>query len=509
MIKVVAIVDKRGTAIDRLAQGVKKYHDRFEYVVLDVHPKRPSEDQLKEFEKHLDADLFHFMYFRTAKLLLKLYPQLKDKKKILDHYNPYSINEDNWNEFDLVTGCNLTINKALPEITHQPVEYVPLTIDTDFWTFKPDWAPNDKVIMVANRIESKKGIKEVAQACKNIGAKFILVGAVSDPEYFHEVISIGGVEFYQQVSNEGLRKLYWESTVHVCNSVDNFESGTLPILEAMLCGVPVLTRKVGHVPDLYNQENMVLFDGSLEEKLKEMLGDEEKLRTLRDKAWQTTKSRSNERRAYIFQKLYRQVLFPDQESVSVVFPVCKKPEITHQSLEAIENQTYQNLEVIMINDGDEPQPKDRVSFFKYIENDQGDYGLARARNKGIIEATGDVIVFCDQRIVMEPNAIEELVKALKPRTWVYGTKGVKKEFVENFSAVRREDIIRAGLFNERIDKYGGMSQEVRSRVKLQGMTTEFIESAQAKQIGKSSNRNRRRSEIIQMKNKLWKMGLEL
>lgn len=515
MNKIVAVVDKKNTAIDRLAQGVKKYHDRFEYVVVDVHPKRASEEQLKEFEKHLDADLFDFMYWRTALSLLERYPQLKGKKKMISHYNPYSINESDWNQFDLVTGCNLTINKALPEITHQPVEYVPLTIDTDFWAFNNAWTPGNKVIMVANRIEGKKGIKEVAEACKKIGARFVLVGAVSEPDYFHEVISVGGVEFYQEVSDEELRKLYYGSTVHVCNSVDNFESGTLPILEAMLCGVPVLTRKVGHVPDLYNKENMRIIENKedvdeIAAKLKEMIDDPERLRVLRDKAWQTAKSRSNERRAYLFQKLYRQVIYPNQESVSIVMPVCDKPEITQQSLEAIEKQTYKNIEVIMINDGKEEQPRPNVPFFKYIENFKDDYGLARARNKGIIEATGGVIVFCDQRIVMNPDAVEELVGKLKPRTWVYGVKnGVKKEWVENFSAVRRDDVIRAGMFCERIDKYGGQSQEARSRIRLQGMQTERVDSANAVQIGKSSNRNQKRDEIIEMKNRLFKMNLEM
>ncbi|MBU1759384.1 MAG: glycosyltransferase, partial [Bacteroidetes bacterium] len=45
------------------------------------------------------------------------------------------------------------------------------------------------------------------------------------------------------------------------NSLFDFESGTLPILEAMACGVPVLTRNIGHVPDLFDGKNMVIREG--------------------------------------------------------------------------------------------------------------------------------------------------------------------------------------------------------------------------------------------------------
>lgn len=511
MIKVVCVVDKVGTALDRLAKGVAPYHKNIEYHVVDVHPKRPDVKQLMEFEQHLDADIFDFQYFRTAQMLMKQY-DLKGKK-ILTHNNPYSIHEDTWNEFDYVVANNLSMEKDLVGITAQPVEYIPLTVDADFWAFKPDWTPNNRVLMVANRIESKKGVKEVAEACKKIGAEFHLVGAISDAEYFHEVLQ-HGVNFHQQISDKELRDLYHSSSLHICNSVDNFESGTLPILEAMLCGTPVLTREVGHVPDLYNGENMIINKElpnnveHLSDLIKETLEDTEKLKDTRDKAWQTAKTRNHERRAYSYQKLYRKVLFPDQQSVSVIMPVYKKPDITYQSLEAIENQTYKNLEVIMINDGEEDQPRDRVPFFRYIENNQNDYGLARARNRGIIEATGDIIVFCDQRIVMEPDAIEQFVKHLAPRVWLYGTKGVKKEFVENFSCIYRDEIVRMGMFNERINLYGGMSQCIRNRARYQGIKTEYLEAAKAKQIGKSSNKHRRRGEIIKMKNLLWKIGLE-
>lgn len=528
MFKIVSVVDKNDTAIDRMAQGMAQYMGNIEYVVCDVHPKRPDATQIVKFEREaMSADVIDFQYFRTAEMLQAQYPWLKEKKRILTHHNPYSITEQNWNGYDCVVANNKTIYSALEKITDARLEYIPNTVDTDFWTFNPDWKPigeknSDKpsVIMVANRIENKKGILEVAIACGELGYKFILVGAISDANYSHSIKQTGNIEFHEQISDEQLRSLYYKSTIHVCNSKDNFESGTLPMIEAMLCGVPVLTRRIGHVPELYNGNNMVIHEGSNEDViairdlLYEMVSDKKKLQDIREAGWKSAKIRSNRRRALTYQRLYRDVYFQGQTSVSVIMPVCEKPEITRETLNAIDNQTYQNIEIVIIDDGN--SQKELVDDFKkytsklvrYIYANQEDYGLARARNLGVISATGEVLVFCDQRMVMEKDCIEQFLSRLNPKVWLYGNKGGKKDFIENLSCVYRQELIDFGMFNERINLYGGQSQELRVRFRRQGNQTEFVERAKATPRGKSSNKNRKREEIIKMKDSLWSMGLE-
>lgn len=540
--KVVAVSDKIGTAIDRLCRGVAKYHDNLEYIVCDVHPKRPSKEQLERFDEAIkDADIIDYQYFRSADMLRERYVGLENIPSILTHNNPYSIHERDWADYDIVVANNLTMEADLSTITPARLEYIPLTVDADFWTFNQEYKPKDQVIMVANRIESKKGILEVAIACAELKVKLVLVGAISDTNYFNDIMACGNVDFYEQVSDEKLKQLYFESKLHVCNSKDDFESGTLPILEAMLCGTPVLTRDIGHVPDLYNGSNMLLIKHSNEdvvaliETLKQAL-DSDTRDDIRDKAWQTAKTRNNERRAFGYQKLYRS-LVDDKKTVSVIVPVYDKPETIKKCLEGINNQTYKNIEIIVVNDNHGQNglnasiARDYKSETKYpiryinssleitkhttAESGQpaykliSDYGLARARNKGIIEATGDVLVFCDQRMIMDKMAVEKFVDNIKPRTWLYGNKGVKKDFVENFSCVYRDDLIRIGMFCERMDIYGGLSQETRSRAKYNGFSIEYIESAKAEPMGKSGNKHSKKQEIIKSKNRLWKMGMEL
>jgi len=530
MMKIVAISDKTGTAIDRLCKVVEPYHKNIDYVVLDVHPKRPSPEQLARVEQECrTADVIDYQYFRTAEMLRAKYDWLKEIPSVLTHNNPYSIKESDWNSYQAVVGNNKSIVKDLGSITQSRVEHIPIVVDPFFWQFNERYQFNKSVIMVANRIESKKGILPVALACKELGIKMQLVGAISQPEYFKEVIDTGVVHFAQECTDEELRSMYYEAGVHVCNSVDNFESGTMPILESIFCGVPVITRKIGHVPD-FADESIVINDHDSEDvehlvelirsTLHDPLEDKKvsnyktlvsKLNDMRQNAWYSIKHMNPERRAYMYQRLWREIL--DGEPASVIVPVAGKEEITRENLTAIANQTHKNIEVIVVDDGEVDQEKnvkdfaDTVSMpIRYIRLGGKGYNLAKARNIAAVEATSDILVFCDQRMIMQEDCVEKFVSNLEMNTWLYGNKGAKKDFIENLSCIYRSDFVKFGMFSERINMYGGLSQETRVRARHQGMNIKFLETAVATPSGKSSNKRTKKYEIMQMKNMLFKIG---
>ena len=512
--KVISVVDKSGSAIDRMAQAMKPYVG-LDYQVIAVHPKRPDPEQLEIFESEARlADVIDYQYYRTADMLRDRYPWLREIPSILTHHNPYAIKESDWNSYQVVIANNQTIYDKLKKITTSRVELIGNAVDPYYWQFNKDWKPSRSVLMVANRIESKKGILEVAKACKLIGVKMTLVGNISDMGYFNEVISVGNVEFAQNIPDEDLRELYYKSGLHICNSVDNFESGTNPILESIFCGTPVLTRLIGHVPEF--KSAVYLFEGEnsdvedLSKRIEEVLADKNGLEKKRHQAWLEIKDRIPERRAYIYNKLYRELL---GIAVTVIIPIADRPEITRANLDAIANQTHKNIEVIVIDDGLEPQDISEFAklshlAIRYIRLGGEGYHLAQARNLGIIEATSDILVFCDQRMIMQPDAVEHFIRNVKSETWLFGDKGVqKKEFVENFSCILKDDIVSLGMFNERIDRWGGMSQEIRGRANRQHYTLQYLPEAKATPMGKSANRWRKKLDIMQAKTTLWKMNL--
>ncbi len=106
------------------------------------------------------------------------------------------------------------------------------------------------------------------------------------------------------------------------------------------------------------------------------------------------------------------------ELVSVIVPVYKVEKYIHQCVDSIINQTYKNIEIILVDDGspdncgkicDEYAEKD--SRIKVIHKENG--GLSDARNAGVAVASAEWISFVDSDDIIHPQAIELLFSALK------------------------------------------------------------------------------------------------
>ena len=131
-------------------------------------------------------------------------------------------------------------------------------------------------------------------------------------------------------------------------------------------------------------------------------------------------------------------------------------------------------------------------------------------------AEGEVLIFNDSRLKPDENAVMMFVEAVKNASsvtkggnkmvWFFGDKGSQKQsFVENFSAVDRKFLIKIGMFCEQIDRYGGMTQEIRTRWKMNGGAFSYLGTAVASEIIKSGLSVEKRKSIVQSKLKLWKM----
>lgn len=102
--------------------------------------------------------------------------------------------------------------------------------------------------------------------------------------------------------------------------------------------------------------------------------------------------------------------------ISVIVPVYNVEKYLKKCLDSIINQSYKNIEIILVDDGsndtsgkicDEYEKKDER--IKVIHKKNG--GLSDARNVGIEESKGEYICFIDSDDYIEPNMIEDLYKA--------------------------------------------------------------------------------------------------
>jgi len=105
--------------------------------------------------------------------------------------------------------------------------------------------------------------------------------------------------------------------------------------------------------------------------------------------------------------------------VSVIIPFYNRISLLKQSVESVLNQTHQNLELILIDDGSTEDPsfvktmaeKDqRIRYFR-----QENKGPAAARNLGLEKAEGSYIAFLDSDDVFEPNKIETQLEFMVKR----------------------------------------------------------------------------------------------
>ena len=85
---------------------------------------------------------------------------------------------------------------------------------------------------------------------------------------------------------------------------------------------------------------------------------------------------------------------------SIIIPVYNVEKYLHRCLDSVRNQTYQNIEIILIDDGstdhsgeicDEYKNKDQRIIVIHKENE----GASIARNEGLKIASGDYILFVD------------------------------------------------------------------------------------------------------------------
>jgi glycosyltransferase involved in cell wall biosynthesis len=514
--KILTLVDKKGSAIWTLAKSVQKHAKHFDIIVQDFHPKRPSIDQLEVTPGLLEeADLIDVQYWKTGEKVKELYPDIwHKKKKILTHHNPYDLHKLDWKDYIKVVVTNDEQQVSLPNATK-----IPLGIDLDFYEYNEELTEDKTVMMCVARIEGKKGVREVAQACKELKYKFILIGRISNGKYMDEVKEASGeyLEFHENVSEEEKLELYKRSGLHICNSIDGFETGTMPILESMAVGVPVLTRSVGHVPELFNGKNMIIRQGLpndvelLKSEIKEIMENHPRREKIREYAWDTAKLWGDKRMARRFSSLFYSVLSEDP-LISIIIPTYNRGENLIESIAGAVGQTYESKEVVVVDSGSESAETIVNEFMnhtkvpiKYIRFEREGYTLAEARNRGVIEAEGEVLVFCDDRLKMEPNAVEVFANVMSNQWWWGSKGGYRKGFVENFSAVQRETLIKYGMFCERMDRYGGMTQEVRTRFEKNGVNFVGIDGVNANQIVSTKGKHSRRKDIIASKLKLFKM----
>lgn len=161
--------------------------------------------------------------------------------------------------------------------------------------------------------------------------------------------------------------------------------------------------------------------------------------------------------------------------ISVIIPFFNRNDIIKETIQSILNQTYQNFEILIIDDGSEI-----ALTQKDIQNDlrikvfrQTNQGQTVARNLGAQKSEGEFLLFLDDDDLISPTYIEKCIHVLqsnddikiayteasifgrgKSKKWRLAKFNLHQFLLENciyVSAVhRKSDFINVGGFDDRL-----------------------------------------------------------
>ncbi|TBX66359.1 glycosyltransferase family 2 protein [Flavobacterium silvisoli] len=109
--------------------------------------------------------------------------------------------------------------------------------------------------------------------------------------------------------------------------------------------------------------------------------------------------------------------------VSVIIPTYKRSDYLMRAIDSVLNQTYKNIEIIVVDDNDNNSESRKLTHQKleglindkkiiYLKH-ESNKGLSAARNTGLLNAKGDYISFLDDDDEFHPQKTEVQLKIFK------------------------------------------------------------------------------------------------
>lgn len=162
--------------------------------------------------------------------------------------------------------------------------------------------------------------------------------------------------------------------------------------------------------------------------------------------------------------------------VSVIIPVYNVEKYLRRCLDSVVNQTYKDIEVILVNDGSPDNSKEiceeYVAKYSNIQLiNQKNAGLGAARNTGLQYITGNAVTFVDSDDWLELDAIEYYVASMKKSDAdIVVTQTIrKKEYFSNEGTngtTIKEEVLNQEQFAKKYFKIDGNNIEYYACAKL-------------------------------------------
>ena len=139
--------------------------------------------------------------------------------------------------------------------------------------------------------------------------------------------------------------------------------------------------------------------------------------------------------------------------ISIIVPVYNVESYLKECLESIRQQTFTDIEVILVNDGSTDSSKEICERFCQADSrfrliNQENKGLSAARNRGVKESVGEYIMFVDSDDVINTKVLEVLLPYMKTDVDIVECRMTRKK--EEFFLNKTSTIIFEGNSKEAI-----------------------------------------------------------
>ncbi|WP_395549021.1 MULTISPECIES: glycosyltransferase [unclassified Lacrimispora] len=142
--------------------------------------------------------------------------------------------------------------------------------------------------------------------------------------------------------------------------------------------------------------------------------------------------------------------YKENPLISVIIPIYNVEEYLRECLNSIINQTYRNLEIILVNDGSTDDSPSICDEYVSMDNrirviHQNNKGLVGARKSGISVATGDIATFVDSDDWIDLNMYEVMVEKMIESEADIVTSGLIREYGRHF--INDVETIKPGVYS--------------------------------------------------------------
>lgn len=162
------------------------------------------------------------------------------------------------------------------------------------------------------------------------------------------------------------------------------------------------------------------------------------------------------------------IMQENKNIVSIIVPIYNAENFLNRCLDSIVNQTYNNLEIILINDGSADNSLKIMQNYRDIDQrikciSQENKGVSATRNVGLKHAAGDFILFIDADDWIELNMVEKMLNLFESKT------DIDIVFCSSDNAENQNDVIKVENLEVEIWDNNTQIKEFLMHKKMTGM----------------------------------------